>query len=206
MINPFERFYDTEIEVYEVGENTYEKKGEKTLLGSVVCDIQPYENELENRIYGLTENKKYKVFCDKTDLIKIGRYAKFGDEFFEIIKAECWNFGMTAMMRSEKMQIDINYDNGLSDIANNIENNFADIIGQGAQTVCESAKSLCPVDTGRLQSSINVQPAEIRRLYRLIRNMRYLLNSVRRKWRHSRILCRHFYQTRKQYCLQSQRR
>ena len=22
--------------------------------------------------------------------------------FFEIIKAECWNFGMTAMMRSEK--------------------------------------------------------------------------------------------------------
>ena len=45
MINPFERFYDTEIEVYEVGENTYEKKGEKTLLGSVVCDIQPYENE-----------------------------------------------------------------------------------------------------------------------------------------------------------------
>ncbi len=45
------------------------------------------------------------------------------------------------------MQIDINYDNGLSDIANNIENNFADIIGQGAQTVCESAKSLCPVGT-----------------------------------------------------------
>ena len=29
------------------------------------------------------------------------------------------------------MQIDINYDNGLSDIANNIENNFADIIGSG---------------------------------------------------------------------------
>lgn len=57
------------------------------------------------------------------------------------------------------MQIDINYDNGLSDIANNIENNFADIIGQGAQTVCESAKSLCPVDTGLRQSSINVQPA-----------------------------------------------
>ena len=98
MINPFERFYDTEIEVYEVGENTYEKKGEKTLLGSVVCDIQPYEN----RIYGLTEQKKQTVFCDKTDLIKIGRAAKFGDEFFEIIKAECWNFGMTAMMRSEK--------------------------------------------------------------------------------------------------------
>ena len=168
MINPFERFYDTEIEVYEVGENTYEKKGEKTLLGSVVCDIQPYENELENRIYGLTENKKYKVFCDKTDLIKIGRYAKFGDEFFEIIKAECWNFGMTAMMKVQKV--------------------FALSIRDGCS------------------HQLMYSPAEIRRLYRLIRNMRYLLNSVRRKWRHSRILCRHFYQTRKQYCLQSQRR
>ena len=33
MINPFERFYDTEIEVYEVGENTYEKKGENWNFG-----------------------------------------------------------------------------------------------------------------------------------------------------------------------------
>ena len=46
------------------------------------------------------------------------------------------------------MQIDINYDNGLSDIANNIENNFADIIGQGAQTVCESAKKSVPCRYG----------------------------------------------------------
>ena len=68
MINPFERFYDTEIEVYEVGENTYEKKGEKTLLGSVVCDIQPYENELENRIYGLTENNNIKCSVTKQTL------------------------------------------------------------------------------------------------------------------------------------------
>ena len=99
------------------------------------------------------------------------------------------------------MQIDINYDNGLSDIANNIENNFADIIGQGAQTVCESAKSLCPVDTGRLQSSINVQSGGNTAV--ISADTEY---AVRRKWRHSRILCRHFYQTRKQYCLQSQRR
>ena len=34
------------------------------------------------------------------------------------------------------MEIVINSENGLSDISNNIENNFADIIGQGAQTVC----------------------------------------------------------------------
>lgn len=103
MIKPFDRFYDTEIEVYGVSENTYEKKGEKTLLGSVVCDIQPYENELENRIYGLTESKKYKIFCDKNEFIKNGRYIKFGSEFFEIIKTESWNFGMVAVMRGEKV-------------------------------------------------------------------------------------------------------
>ena len=56
------------------------------------------------------------------------------------------------------MQIDINYDNGLSDIANNIENNFADIIGQGAQTVCESAKSLCPVFVEFGTSKMAAQP------------------------------------------------
>ena len=39
MINPFERFYDTEIEVYEVGENTYEKKGEKNTFWGVLCVI-----------------------------------------------------------------------------------------------------------------------------------------------------------------------
>lgn len=55
------------------------------------------------------------------------------------------------------MEINISYDNGLLDIADYIGNNFADIIGQGAETVCESAKSFCPVDTGRLKSSINVQ-------------------------------------------------
>lgn len=49
---------------------------------------------------------------------------------------------MMAMMRSEKMQIDINYDNGLSDIANNIENNFADIIGQVLKRYVKVQKSL----------------------------------------------------------------
>ena len=99
------------------------------------------------------------------------------------------------------MQIDINYDNGLSDIANNIENNFA-VLKRYVKVQKVFAMSIRDGCNRQLMYS----PAEIRRLYRLIRNMRYLLNSVRRKWRHSRILCRHFYQTRKQYCLQSQRR
>lgn len=55
------------------------------------------------------------------------------------------------------MKINISYDNGLLNIANYIENNFSEIIGQGAETVCEDAKGFCPVDTGRLKSSINVK-------------------------------------------------
>ena len=39
MINSFERFYDTEIEVYEVGENTYEKKRVKKHFWGVLCVI-----------------------------------------------------------------------------------------------------------------------------------------------------------------------
>ena len=41
------------------------------------------------------------------------------------------------------MQIDINYDNGLSDIANNIENNFAYIIGQGARCAGAAGPDRC---------------------------------------------------------------
>ena len=68
MINPFNRFYDTEITVYEQGENSYDKKGEKTLLGNVICDIQPYSDDTESKIYGLDESRSYKLYCDKTDL------------------------------------------------------------------------------------------------------------------------------------------
>ena len=104
------------------------------------------------------------------------------------------------------MQIDINYDNGLSDIANNIENNFADISVRVLKRYVKVQKVFALSIRDCCNRQLMYSPPEIRRLYRLIRNMRYLLNSVRRKWRHSRILCRHFYQTRKQYCLQSQRR
>ncbi len=111
---------------------------------------------------------------------------------------------MTAMMRSEKMQIDINYDNGLSDIANNIEN-FADIIGQGAQTVCESAKSLCPVDTGRLQSSINVQPGGNTAVISADTEYAVFVEFGTSKMAAQPYLVPALL-SRKQYCLQSQRR
>ncbi len=99
MMNPFNRFYDTEIAVYEQGENSYSGKGEKTLLGKLICDIQPYSDDTENKIYGLSENRCYKLYCDKNELVKNGRYILFGGMWHRIVKCEIWSFGMTVLMR-----------------------------------------------------------------------------------------------------------
>ena len=56
MINPFERFYDTEIEVYEVGENTYEKKGEKIVL--LISNVnEEFVKNIEEKILATFDNK-----------------------------------------------------------------------------------------------------------------------------------------------------
>lgn len=54
------------------------------------------------------------------------------------------------------MNVSITYDNGLAEAAQRIEGSLGEIIAAGADAVCESAKSICPVDTGELQSSISV--------------------------------------------------
>ena len=55
------------------------------------------------------------------------------------------------------MKIDITYDNGLLDAMRKIEEGFGDIIGQCANVVCDRAKEICPVDTGRLRDSISAE-------------------------------------------------
>lgn len=99
MINPFERFYDTQIEIYEGGENTYETSGEKTFLGTLVCDIQPCGSDTESSEYGLCANKAYKLYSDSTELLKDGRYVLFGGSLYLIVRSEKGSFGDTALMR-----------------------------------------------------------------------------------------------------------
>lgn len=99
MMNVFNRFYDTEISVFENGENTYSEKGHKNFLGTLICDLQPYENDTESKIYGLDESRSYKIYCDHTDLIKNGRYVSFGGQWYMITTAEKRSLGMTAVMR-----------------------------------------------------------------------------------------------------------
>lgn len=99
-MNPFKRFYDTEIAVYEKGENSYSKEGEMSFLGKIICDIQPVKSDTEKCIYGLSSQREYKIFCDKNSLIQTGRYVNFGSVQYMIVSTENWNFGMTALMRS----------------------------------------------------------------------------------------------------------
>ncbi|MCC8160204.1 MAG: HK97 gp10 family phage protein [Oscillospiraceae bacterium] len=54
------------------------------------------------------------------------------------------------------MKVEITYDNGLKKAASRIEESLGEIIAAGAEIVSECAKSLCPVDTGKLRSSITV--------------------------------------------------
>lgn len=102
MINPFNKFYDTEISVYESEENTYSKKGGKTLLGTFVCDVQPCGGDMESREYGFSENRAYKIFSDKNDIIAVGRYVRFGGGWYRIVRCEKNLFGQDAVMREEE--------------------------------------------------------------------------------------------------------
>jgi hypothetical protein len=99
MINPFERFYDVEADVGEKSENTYASCGEITTVGTVLCDVQPYSDNTESENHGLCERKSYKIFCDKNDLIKTGRYIAFGGAWYMIVSVSVWSFGMTAVIR-----------------------------------------------------------------------------------------------------------
>lgn len=99
-MNPFNRFYDTEISVYDYSGNGYSQKGGKTLAGTVVCDIQPYENDTESTAGTLSQERSYKLFCDRNDIIKNGRYVLFAGAWYMIVRADVWNLGMSAVMRS----------------------------------------------------------------------------------------------------------
>lgn len=100
MMNPFERFYDTEISVCGSEANSYSEKGKKTLIGTVVCDIQPYENSTESTAATLSGNRSYKIFCDRNEIIKNGRYVHFAGAWYMICRTDNWSIGMSAVMRS----------------------------------------------------------------------------------------------------------
>lgn len=99
MINPFERFYDTEIEIYRLTDGGYSNGDTKTYLGKIICDLQPYRDETQDAMRGLSSDRQYKIYSDKYPIIKNGNLVLFGGAWYRIICTEEWSFGTTAVMR-----------------------------------------------------------------------------------------------------------
>ncbi len=100
MLNPFERFYDTPAEIYSRVDNGYTDGDAKTYLGKIICDLQPYTGNTEDKPYGLSSEKMYKLYADKRDIIKTGNMVKFADCWYRIVDTEEWSLGVTALIRS----------------------------------------------------------------------------------------------------------
>lgn len=98
-MNPFDRFYDTKISVYSEKNENYGNDGQDTFLGRVLCDIQPYYGDMDNDIYGFSDNKAYKLYCGHNNLLVNGRRVKIGGEWYRIVRAEIWKLGMCALIR-----------------------------------------------------------------------------------------------------------
>ncbi len=100
MLNPFNRFYDTTVEIYSRVDNGYTDGDAKTYLGKIVCDLQPYTGDTEDKPYGLSSEKMYKLYADRRGIIKTGNMVKFADGWYRIADTEEWSLGVTAVIRS----------------------------------------------------------------------------------------------------------
>lgn len=100
MINPFDRFYDVRLNVFQKGADSYSEKGKMTYMGSVMCDVQPLSEKTEQKMPSLEHGREYKLYCDNNDLIRTGRYISFGGSMYLITGDEHRSLGMTAVMRS----------------------------------------------------------------------------------------------------------
>lgn len=99
MNSVFNIFYDTEAAVYNESEAGYADAGEDTLLGTVMCDLQPFDDDTSREAYGLCDNKAYKLYCDNTDIIKTGRRIELDGEWYIISRVENWKLGLEVIIR-----------------------------------------------------------------------------------------------------------
>ena len=100
MNNPFERFYDTEIEIYKKTNGGYSNGDTKEYVGKIICDLQPYRKETEAGMRGLVCERQYKIFADKYPILTEGNLVLFGGRWYRIVRADEWTFGTTAIIRS----------------------------------------------------------------------------------------------------------
>lgn len=89
----FERFYKDEIKICEGHKNSYEENGESEFLGTLKCDVQPYESKLENKLYGNSHKRHFKIYCGKCDDLNVGNFVLYDGELYEIVSSKRWKIG-----------------------------------------------------------------------------------------------------------------
>lgn len=105
MLNPFERFYNTEINIVRVKKGSgYSDRGNETTehLGTIICDLQPFNGGLAAKEYGLNTECQYRIFTDHSAYVTEGNHAKIDDKLYKIIYAANWHFGKVAILQLEE--------------------------------------------------------------------------------------------------------
>lgn len=103
--NPFERFYDTEIEIVKIKKGSgYSDRGRENteVLKKIICDIQSFNGGLAANEYGLSVECQYRIFANSSPYITEGNYARIADKLYKIIYAADWNFGKVAILQIEE--------------------------------------------------------------------------------------------------------
>jgi hypothetical protein len=57
----------------------------------VECDVQPITKEIAFKTFGISENVRYRIFCDLIDGIKIGGIIQYNDKQYRIISLLEWD-------------------------------------------------------------------------------------------------------------------
>lgn len=100
MVNPFERFYDAEVEVYSLADRGYSNGDTKTYLGKMTCDLQPVSDETDSKTFGLDNTKRYRIYTDKHSFLKEGNLAYFAGGWYRITGVMEWSLGVRVDVRS----------------------------------------------------------------------------------------------------------
>ena len=94
MSDPTEYFYRDTAEIYEISsDGGYDPVGEKRLIKTISCDIQPYGGGLEAMERGFYGQGKIKLFCRPDNEIVRGSYVKHDGEFYIVTDVQKWSMG-----------------------------------------------------------------------------------------------------------------
>ncbi len=90
-------FYDTKIDILYTG-NGYKDEygiwhdGELVSIKNIDCDIQPITKEISMKVFGISENVKYRIFCNVVDSIDIGTIIQYNNKLYRVISLLEWDY------------------------------------------------------------------------------------------------------------------